>query len=156
MMVGFRAKQSASVAGSADFTIFLGRWTVQRRIFDRMTGSVQHFAGTACIEPDRFSEEGELRTGSGSFVSRRTYRLSRRGKHLSVQFPAGTDFIALNLEDRQTVCHDCGSDLYRGRFFFRNPDNWAEFWRVRGPRKRYVSLAHYLREPPDAGEPPIT
>lgn len=142
MMAEFRTAQPAC---NADFAAFLGRWTVQRRIFDRMTNSVQCFAGTAWIEPDRFWEEGKLKTGSGSFVSRRTYRLVPRGGDLSIRFPDGADFIALGPVSRQTVSHDCGGDIYRGRFFFRSPDNWAEFWRVSGPRKHYISLGHYMR-----------
>jgi hypothetical protein len=62
-----------------------------------------------------------------------------------VQFPSGMDFIALGLDARQSVLHHCGDDTYRGRFFFRSHDHWAEFWHVRGPRKCYTSLARFER-----------
>jgi hypothetical protein len=129
----------------AGFTGFLGRWVVRRKILDRPAGSVQHFVGEACVEPNEFTEEGELKAGSSSFLSRRTYRLVPQGETLSVRFPDGRDFIALGSEGRQAVHHDCDADTYQGLFFFRGTDYWAEFWRVTGPRKDYVYLGHFAR-----------
>lgn len=137
----------------AGFPAFLGQWTVRRRIVDRLAGSVRLFSGVACVEPERFAEEGELDTGSDRLLSRRTYRLDWTGDRLSVRLPSGADFIALGPDARQTVRHACGADIYLGRFFFRGRHHWGECWHVIGPRKNYVSLAHYRRMGPTEGEP---
>ncbi len=127
------------------FDAFLGLWTVRRRIVDHLTGTVQLFEGTALVEPDRFLEQGEAEAGSGRFAARRTYRLTRRPGSLAVSFAGGADFISLGSGSRQIVRHDCSPDTYKGQFFFRDEHNWAEFWRVVGPRKHYTSLGHYTR-----------
>jgi hypothetical protein len=57
----------------------------------------------------------------------------------------GRDFIEIGPEAAQTVRHLCGADLYVGRFFFRGADEWAEAWRVKGPRKNYASLGWFQR-----------
>jgi len=149
MMTEFQAEPSACIPDTR-FQAFFGRWAVRRRILDRLTGSIQSFTGVAHVEPDRFVEEGRFDSGSGSFISRRGYRLSWQGGNLSVRFPGGPHFITLGADATQPVRHLCGTDIYCGRFFFRSPDHWAEFWQVTGPRKNYVSLAHYLR--PGSGE----
>jgi len=114
-------------------------------MLDYRTGSIQRFTGEARIEQTRFIEEGELDVDAGRFVSRRTYHLNSDGRLLSVRFARGADFITLRERASQAVRHDCGADIYRGRFFFRDSEHWAEFWRVTGPRKDYRSLAYFSR-----------
>ncbi|QND61136.1 hypothetical protein HB778_04470 [Mesorhizobium huakuii] len=58
----------------------------------------------------------------------------------------GSDFIELEPKAAQAVRHLCGADLYVGRFFFRGRDEWAEAWRVKGPRKNYASLGWFYRQ----------
>ncbi|MFC3207509.1 DUF6314 family protein [Aquamicrobium soli] len=124
---------------------FAGRWAVRRKVIDRLTGAVQRFEGTALVEADRFTEEGEVVAGSSTFVARRSYLLFRQGWRLSLRFSNGADFIVLGLCARQTVSHRCGSDSYHGSFFFKDACRWVEFWRVVGPRKNYSSLARFDR-----------
>jgi hypothetical protein len=124
---------------------FAGAWTVRRKMIDHRNKSVYFFDGTASITASTFDERGEMVSGDHRFSSGRSYRLQPDGESLSVLFPSGSGFVALQWQGAQQVFHLCGSDHYTGRFFFRSPDDWAEAWRVHGPQKRYSSLSRYRR-----------
>ncbi|MBB4568408.1 DUF6314 family protein [Rhizobium leucaenae] len=124
---------------------YLGTWDVRRKIIDRLNASFVHFEGQAFVTPHQFEEHGGTTTDYGTLRSSRIYRLHSAPEHVSVYFPDLTEFIRIGKDASQRLAHQCGSDLYRGRLFFRNPDAWAEMWHVQGPRKHYVSLAHYRR-----------
>ncbi|AYG58411.1 DUF6314 family protein [Rhizobium jaguaris] len=124
---------------------YLGTWDVRRKIIDRLNGGVISFEGQAFVTPVQFEEHGDTTADHATLRSSRTYRLRGEAKHLAVCFPNLTEFIRIGNGASQRVVHHCGTDLYRGRLFFRGPDAWAEMWHVQGPRKHYVSLAHYRR-----------
>jgi len=132
-------------AGAGRLSSFLGTWEVRRRIIDRFNGSLITFEGQAFVTPVQFEEHGDTRSGIATLRSSRTYRLDEADSELVVRFPDLSDFIRIGAAATQCVIHHCGPDLYRGRLFFRASDAWAEAWRVRGPRKNYLSLAHYRR-----------
>ncbi|MEZ2220518.1 DUF6314 family protein [Rhizobium sp. RCC_161_2] len=124
---------------------YLGTWDVKRRIIDRLNATVITFEGQALVTPVQFGEHGDTTSDYATLRSSRTYRLASEAECLTVSFPDLSEFIRIGDGASQRVDHQCGSDLYRGRLFFRGPDAWAEMWHVRGPRKHYVSLAHYWR-----------
>ena len=134
--------------GSAGFDrlkLFSGTWEVKRRIIDRFNRSLVTFEGQAFVTPVQFEEHGDTRSGDVALRSSRTYRLDETDDGLVVRFPDLSEFIRIGEGVSQRLTHHCGQDLYRGRLFFRGVDAWAEMWHVRGPRKHYLSLAHYRR-----------
>ena len=132
-------------AGTDRLNLYLGTWEVKRRILDRFNCSLLTFEGQAFVTPVQFEEHGETRSDHATLRSSRTYRLDDAYDHLVVRFPNLSEFIRIGDSASQRVTHHCGPDLYRGHLFFRSPDTWAEMWHVRGPRKNYLSLAHYRR-----------
>ncbi|MEF0939656.1 DUF6314 family protein [Rhizobium sp. BR 362] len=124
---------------------YLGTWDVRRKIIDRLNASLILFEGQAFVTPHQFEEHGDTTTDYATLRSSRTYRLYSESEHVTVYFPDLSEFICIGKDASQRLVHQCGPDLYRGRLFFRSPDAWAEMWHVQGPRKHYVSLAHYRR-----------
>ncbi|NLS19669.1 hypothetical protein HGP16_24335 [Rhizobium sp. P40RR-XXII] len=132
-------------AGISRLSPFLGTWEVKRRIIDRFNRSLITFEGQAFVTPVQFEEHGDMRSEQATLRSSRTYRLDDVDDDLVVRFPNLSEFIRIGEGASQRVTHHCGPDLYRGRLFFRTSDAWAEMWHVHGPRKSYLSLAHYRR-----------
>ncbi|MFT4182810.1 MAG: DUF6314 family protein [Rhizobium sp.] len=133
------------MAASARLERYLGTWEVRRTILDRLNHCRILFEGQAFVTPVQFEEHGDTTSGQTTLRSSRTYQLDDADDDLVVRFPNLSEFIRIGEGASQSVTHHCGPDLYRGRLFFRAPDAWAEMWRVRGPRKHYLSLAHYRR-----------
>jgi len=123
----------------------VGDWKVRRTMIDFLAGATYRFIGDAVITADAFTEHGIMRIGSREMPASRRYRLEPGEGSMRILHAAGSDFIALGPEAVQTVRHLCGADLYVGRFFFRGADEWAEAWRVKGPRKNYASLSRFCR-----------
>ncbi|MBN9221141.1 MAG: hypothetical protein J0I79_24605 [Mesorhizobium sp.] len=123
-----------------------GDWTVRRTVIDFLTGARHGFEGSAVITADAFTEQGLLRFGEREMPASRNYRLEPGETATRVLYADGRDFITLEPKAAQSVRHLCGADLYAGRFFFRGPDEWAEVWRVKGPRKNYASLGWFQRQ----------
>jgi hypothetical protein len=121
-----------------------GRWAVRRTVIDFLTGARHRFEGTAVITASAFTEQGLLRFGVREMPASRSYRLEPGETATRVLHADGREFIALEAKAAQSVRHQCGADLYAGRFFFRG-DEWAEVWRVRGPRKNYASFGRFRR-----------
>lgn len=63
---------------------------------------------------------------------------------LSVLFSDGRFFHTLPLAGG-AVQHDCPPDFYEGVYDFDLWPTWRLRWRVRGPRKDYVSLSVFTR-----------
>ena len=124
----------------------VGDWKVRRTMIDFLTGETYRFAGDAGITADGFTEHGIMRIDSREMPASRRYRLEPGERSVRILHADGRDFIELGPEPAQTVRHLCGADLYVGRFFFRGPDEWAEAWRVKGPRKNYASLGRFYRQ----------
>ena len=121
----------------------IGRWHVRRVVRD-FAGSVGCvFSGEALLTDNGFSEEGEMRFGDRTLPASRAYGLERQDGSVLV-FRGGELFIRLGGVPSQVVHHQCGDDLYVGRFIFRS-DEWVEAWRVKGPRKNYTSISRFHR-----------
>ncbi len=134
-----------SVPSANGLSGFAGTWDVRRKIIDRLNSCVLTFAGQALISPEHFEEHGETSYGLATLQSSRTYRLRPEDNEVAVCFPDFREFVSIGQAASQRLAHRCGADEYSGRLFFRNPDAWAEMWHVKGPRKHYLSLAHYRR-----------
>lgn len=125
--------------------LYEGRWMVRRLAIDYLARSSYRFAGTATIDGGSFAETGTVSLGANEFPATRQYDLVAKDTGIEVFFADGRPFIMLAAMPDQRVHHLCGADDYRGRFFFRGNDEWAERWRVIGPRKNYASLSLYRR-----------
>ena len=124
---------------------FIGVWRVRRLLIDHFGSAHLNFTGQARIEADAVTETGLLHGRRGTMEARRFYRLAMDAAGIDILFADGSPFVRLGLSASQRVHHQCGSDLYQGRFLFRSRDCFAESWRVSGPRKRYTSLTRYAR-----------
>jgi hypothetical protein len=127
-----------------------GTWKAQRKIVDHLARATSSFEGTATLTPDRFHEEGHLTLGAARLHATRAYRLRATAQGVTVDFPDGSEFIALTRAASQKVRHVCGADTYVGHFFFVDATTWVEAWRVTGPRKHYASLTRYTALPSPA------
>ena len=142
------AEVPPAIAGSsgreaAGFAFLRGTWQAQRKIVDHLARATSSFEGTATLTPDRFHEEGHLTLGASRLHATRAYRLRATAQGVTVDFPDGSEFVALTHAASQKVRHVCGADTYVGHFFFVDATTWVEAWRVNGPRKHYRSLTRY-------------
>lgn len=122
-----------------------GEWRSRRRLVDHRARSRYTFKGGATITADRFVERGYVSTEGRSFQGSREYRLEPSHGLVRVFFPDGRLFVDVRAVVSQTLMHQCGDDLYRGRVIFIDHDRWIEQWRVLGPNKRYSSLTRFER-----------
>lgn len=135
----------AARKGETAFQFMLGAWDLRRKVIDHRHSQIVCFAGEATVTATAFKERGEIDQGGTKFETERSYHLRPGANSVSVLFSNDAAFIDLDLRASQEVRHLCGADVYLGRFYFRGTDEWAERWRVSGPRKNYVSLARYRR-----------
>jgi hypothetical protein len=125
--------------------VIAGVWRVQRTVIDHLTRQKYRFEGTATITRDAFVERGEIVVGGHCFEAERSYALAESCNVVQVLFPDGRPFARLDMRPSQRVEHHCGNDIYTGHIYFSGPGLWVEFWRVRGPKKRYSSLGQFMR-----------
>lgn len=123
----------------------LGNWSVSRTVLDYRAGTVFRFEGSAVLTGTSFEERGHMQCNGGRVAAERSYGIRAGKGSVAILFANGSPFIELEPCATQAVHHQCGGDSYSGRFFFRGDGDWAEHWRVIGPRKRYASLARYRR-----------
>lgn len=130
---------------------FLGSWTIERTIDDRLTGRPGRFDGTATFTEEgatlRYREEGALRLGDGPPLQATRENLWRwEGGEVAVLFADGRPFHRLvPWGDGPGTDHPCGSDLYRVRYDLTSWPLWRAEWQVEGPRKAYVLRSLYAR-----------
>jgi len=111
---------------SAELT---GRWSVERRLLDRLTGTTGRFEGVATFTPDgRWSEEGTLAFGAYRGPARRELRIADG----MVWFSDGRAFHPHDLS--APVEHVCGEDRYLGEYRLAG-DVLEVVWLVTGPHK---------------------
>jgi hypothetical protein len=118
-----------------------GRWTVERRVLDLLSGAAGHFRGIATFAPDgRWVEEGTLEFGAYRGPARRELRIV----DAAVEFADGRPFHPLDLTGRP-VEHLCGDDRYTGTYRLAGPDVLEVVWEVFGPGKRQRIESVYRR-----------
>jgi Family of unknown function (DUF6314) len=128
-----------------DAVAFLrGRWRVERRLTDHVTGTAGTFDGTAAFTgagPGTldYHEHGELRFGThqGEASRRLVYR-GRPDGTADVCFADGRDFYHLDPRPgRWQGQHPCGRDHYTLTAERLGTGTYREHWTVRGPDTDY-------------------
>jgi Family of unknown function (DUF6314) len=131
-----------------------GRWSVTRRISDRLTGQSGAFRGQASFRsvfaPPKvleYREEGELRFGRYRGPASRSLMYSERADGgADVQFADGRPFYRLDLSsgswDAEHLCRD---DRYLVTTTRLSADSFTEAWRVTGTAKDYEMTTTYVR-----------
>ncbi|MGL4281653.1 MAG: DUF6314 family protein [Albidovulum sp.] len=139
--------QGRFVPGLADFA---GRWSVGRRIEDRLARAEGCFDGVAEFAPGAqggltYRETGELRLGDGpAFTAERSYLWREGGGRIIVDFADGRPFHTFDPAE-PAAHHLCVADDYTVRYDFSRWPEWQAEWTVRGPRKDYTMRSLYRR-----------
>ncbi len=130
---------------------FEGRWRIDRRIEDMRAGRTGWFEGQARLTADgqglAYRELGELRLGGARpLAASRRFLWRAEADGIAVLYEDGTPFhrIAGGAPVVQAF-HACGPDDYEVSYNFTRWPAWRVIWRVRGPRKEYVSVSDYTR-----------
>jgi len=140
---------SYGVDDLADFLI--GRWSVDRRVEDRLLNVKHHFSGVAEISYERddiwYRETGVFRVQGAELVSAQARRyVPQSSAVVDVYFADGRFFHNLDLRDGTWCCvHLCGSDRYEGETSAHDVDHWTTLWRVTGLQKNLTLITHYRR-----------
>ena len=133
-----------------DITDFLGRYTVTRRIDDRLAGTGATFEGRAEIAGEGpgavYREVGTLSIAGKSFEAERRYLWRMDGERIAVAFEDGRPFHSFDpRRGGAAEEHLCGDDLYRGGYDLSDWPAWTLTWTVTGPRKDYTSVTRLVR-----------
>jgi hypothetical protein len=106
-----------------------GRWTVERGLLDRRTGTAGRFSGVATFSPDgHWHEEGTLEFAGYRGPAHRDLRIADG----MVWFDDGRPFHPFDLDG--PVEHLCGEDRYAGEYRL-DGDLLEVVWHVTGPHK---------------------
>jgi len=153
-MENFSASGALPVNDLFDF--LEGNWRLSRTLNDLRQNMPGVMSGQVEIKrkADRdakptlgYREEGELQFGDYHETVTRCYEFSFPEPHLAwVCFEDGRVFHQLDLSNGYWEdAHQCGEDLYQGRFRVSSHDVWLSNWFVSGPAKELVLDNHYQR-----------
>ncbi|MEM1420131.1 MAG: DUF6314 family protein [Pseudomonadota bacterium] len=126
----------------------------------RLTKTIEHYngAGTATFDGSAeftrnetalsYSESGAMRVADMVLASEQKQNWRFPNFHVAeIDFADGRFLAAFDLSsDPAHATHDCPPDVYRGTLRPEGPEQWRLIWRVKGPRKDYMSVAVYRRE----------
>ncbi|AJE46355.1 DUF6314 family protein [Celeribacter indicus] len=134
-------------------TDFGGIWRLEREIEDHLGGGRARMYGTCAFRPDGtgldVEERGLLHMPDAArpFEAARRYLWREEGRRIDVFFADGGYFHSFAPEEAQPEAgHDCAPDRYDVRYDFSLWPDWHARWRVRGPRKDYLSVTRFSRE----------
>ncbi|ATG47268.1 DUF6314 family protein [Celeribacter ethanolicus] len=141
---------------------FAGMWRLSRHIEDALAGGTARLEGYCRFDRDG---EGLLCTEGGTLTVPGQASLSAERRYLWRSDPAG---IAVFFDDGRffhrfdpnaaipRADHDCAPDAYAVRYDFSGWPLWTAEWRVKGPRKDYVSVSQFSRRrrSPEADDRP--
>jgi hypothetical protein len=123
---------------------FLGRWAFERAI-EHADGSRATVTGRATFTPDGdglLQEEiGQMSLGGAPPLTTTRRYLWRGG--LAVRFDDGRAFHTVP-PDGGRAEHWCEPDRYIVSYDFSRWPKWTTTWTVRGPRKDYRMVTHYI------------
>ena len=137
-----------------NISTFIGLWTITREITDfsggpnaQLTGRCDFVAEGAGLTQ---AEVGTLQVmgSSTALKAERRYRWQAQGEVIAVFFDDGRFFHAFDPRGEEAQAeHDCPPDRYEVRYTFGVGEltAWTVEWRVRGPRKDYLSVTHFSR-----------
>ncbi|WP_326692451.1 MULTISPECIES: DUF6314 family protein [unclassified Streptomyces] len=135
----------------------VGRWSVERAVYDRRAGVEGRFLGTADFRAGAgphapegvvlHEEEGQLTWDGRVYPASRSLRLRPRADGTAeVEFADGRPFHDLDLRTGVwTPVHPCAADRYEGTFVACSADEWHLEWRVSGPAKDQLLRSVYRR-----------
>lgn len=134
-------------AGRVQLGDFEGRWTLSRRIEDRLTGTEARFSGEAVLRPVpgglAYREEGLLQlAGAPALTAVRDYLWREVAGRIVVAHGDGRPFHDFDPAD-PVARHWCDPDDYRVRYDFAGWPAWRAEWVVKGPRKDYTMWSGY-------------
>jgi hypothetical protein len=131
---------------------FAGEWCLSRHIEDALAKGTARLEGFCRFEPQ---EGGLLCTEGGTlslpgretgFTAERRYLWQIDPIGIAVFFDDGQFFHRFDPNDpAPRADHDCAPDAYAVRYDFSNWPLWSAVWRVKGPRKDYLSKSIYRR-----------
>ncbi|MCU1527733.1 MAG: hypothetical protein JWP75_1496 [Frondihabitans sp.] len=138
-------------------TDLLGRWTLDRTIYDHLEGTTITVTGTAEFvtpAPGRIDwvESGVLHLPAGDVPITATRHLRQEPDGAwATDFADGRAFHAWGVGVE--LVHECSPDMYRGRLEPELPaagrcdrrDAWTMQWAATGPTKDYVIDSRYNR-----------
>jgi hypothetical protein len=132
---------------------FEGRWTVGRRIDDRLGGGAGRFDGQAVFEAAKgglaYRETGVLTLDTGiTLRAERRYLWRADGGQIAVDHADGRAFHRFDPADPGAL-YDCAPDSYRVRYDFSEWPCWTSVWEVEGPRKDHRLTTRYQRADAD-------
>ena len=127
---------------------FLRRWTIERNIFDALTGQQVVFTGVADISDGAdhwlYRESGQLKMGTAPSMTAERCYLWRAGEDgVDVYFEDGRFFHRMALAGAAKAAHWCDPDQYDVSYEFTDWPVWRATWAVSGPRKNYTMRSIY-------------
>ena len=131
---------------------FEGRWALSRQIDDRHLGQDGIFSGEVVFKALttrqlQYKEKGTLHFGRGpAMQAERRYLWNFEASEVDVRFEDGRAFHRFApMGQAAGTDHPCGDDFYTVAYDFTRWPQWQAVWTVRGPRKDYTSVSHYIR-----------
>lgn len=131
---------------------FVGRWRVDRVIFDASGARIGAFTGSLTFAVDDgvlvYHEDGVLDFGSHRGPATRTLHYAVTGPgQADVHFGYGDFFHEVDLrEGSWSTRHPCRDDLYQGEYRIIDADHWQQEWVVAGPTKNHTMSTDFRRE----------
>ena len=131
---------------------FEGDWRLSRRIVDYRSGAEGRLTGLCTFQREgallRCSERGELVFGGTALQAERVYLWREDAGLIAVDYNDGRPFHLFNPKGHVARAdHDCAPDRYEGEYDFGAWPRWQVTWRVRGPRKDYLSVSEFENMP---------
>lgn len=131
---------------------YAGEWRLDRQIVDLTGAQGGSLTGTArfvCVADTRldYIENGTLTLTNGAVLTAaRRYLWVFGASKVQVYFDDGRHFHDFVPQGHAAgTDHPCGEDYYTVRYDFTVWPVWTAAWRVKGPRKDYVSTTRYSR-----------
>lgn len=147
-----RAGQSTPEGRRRDWRpYFEGPWALSKTIEHYSDAGTATFAGQAEFVRTEtalaYEEKGVMRVADMVLESTQKQNWRFPGFHqVEIDFADGRFFCGFDLSlDPAHTTHDCPPDFYRGTLRVDAIDRWRLIWRVKGPRKDYMSVAEYSR-----------
>ena len=126
---------------------FMGKWSVDRLLFDRHSGLEVHFIGHAVFTAGEkglvYHETGRLSYGPGpAMTATRGYLWRAQDGRIIVDHADGRPFHSFDPAAPEAD-HWCDPDSYKVRYSFAEWPLWRAQWVVTGPRKDYTMTSLY-------------
>lgn len=129
----------------------IGEWIIRRNIEDKLNKRNFILNGKAIFTTEDnifyYKETGVIKSDNFESKAHQDYTWIIKPNGWKINFSDGSHFHDLELENnKQEVYHNCGNDIYRGRFKLNIPKEYEVIWNVSGPHKNYISHTYYNRE----------